>query len=138
MMLRPIRRALLSVFDKTGLIDFAKGLDRHGVILISTGGSAKALRDAGLKVADISEITGFPEMMDGRVKTLHPKVHGGFLSLRDRADHAEAMRLHQIEGIDLLVSLVEPPHNLTISRVQALATVTRAAIRFWIASNVFR
>jgi phosphoribosylaminoimidazolecarboxamide formyltransferase/IMP cyclohydrolase len=108
MTLRPIRRALLSVFDKTGLIDFAKGLDRHGVMLISTGGSAKALRDAGLKVADISEITGFPEMMDGRVKTLHPKVHGGFLSLRDKADHAEAMRLHQIEGIDLLVSNLYP------------------------------
>ena len=108
MTLRPIRRALLSVFDKTGLVEFAKGLDRHGVMLISTGGSAKALRDAGLKVADISEITGFPEMMDGRVKTLHPKVHGGFLSLRDKPDHAEAMRLHQIEGIDLLVSNLYP------------------------------
>jgi len=108
MTLRPIRRALLSVFDKTGLVDFAKGLDRHGVMLISTGGSAKALRDAGLKVSDVSEITKFPEMMDGRVKTLHPMVHGGLLSLRDKVDHAEAMRLHQIEGIDLLVSNLYP------------------------------
>ncbi len=105
---RPIRRALLSVFDKTGLIDFARGLDRHGVQLISTGGSAKALRDAGLKVADISEVTGFPEMMDGRVKTLHPKVHGGLLALRDKQDHAEAMSAHGIQGIDLLVSNLYP------------------------------
>ncbi|HEV2651171.1 MAG TPA: bifunctional phosphoribosylaminoimidazolecarboxamide formyltransferase/IMP cyclohydrolase [Rhizomicrobium sp.] len=108
MTLRPIRRAILSVFDKTGLVDFARGLDRHGVVLISTGGSAKALRDAGLKVADISEITGFPEMMDGRVKTLHPKVHGGLLSLRDKTDHADAMAAHGIEGIDLLVSNLYP------------------------------
>ncbi|MBS0469566.1 MAG: bifunctional phosphoribosylaminoimidazolecarboxamide formyltransferase/IMP cyclohydrolase [Proteobacteria bacterium] len=108
MTLRPIRRAILSVFDKTGLVDFAKGLDRHGVMLISTGGSAKALRDAGLKVADISEITDFPEMMDGRVKTLHPKVHGGLLSLRNKADHAEAMKAHGIEGIDMLVSNLYP------------------------------
>jgi phosphoribosylaminoimidazolecarboxamide formyltransferase/IMP cyclohydrolase len=105
---RPIRRALLSVFDKTGLIEFARGLDRHGVQLISTGGSAKALRDAGLKVADISEVTGFPEMMDGRVKTLHPKVHGGLLALRDKPDHAEAMTAHGIAGIDLLVSNLYP------------------------------
>src|ERR1700761_9471346 len=104
MTLRPI----LSVFDKTGLVEFARGLDRHGVQLISTGGSAKALRDAGLKVADISEVTGFPEMMDGRVKTLHPKVHGGLLSLRDKPDHAAAMREHGIEGIDLLVSNLYP------------------------------
>ncbi|MBV9418616.1 MAG: bifunctional phosphoribosylaminoimidazolecarboxamide formyltransferase/IMP cyclohydrolase, partial [Alphaproteobacteria bacterium] len=101
-------RAILSVYDKTGLVELAKGLDRQGVQLISTGGSAKALRDAGLKVADISEITGFPEMMDGRVKTLHPKVHGGLLSLRDKADHAKAMGEHRIEGIDLLVSNLYP------------------------------
>ncbi|MBL6853212.1 MAG: bifunctional phosphoribosylaminoimidazolecarboxamide formyltransferase/IMP cyclohydrolase [Alphaproteobacteria bacterium] len=105
---RKIRRAILSVYDKTGLVDFAKGLDRHGVMLISTGGSAKALRAAGLKVADISEITGFPEMMDGRVKTLHPKVHGGLLSLRDKSDHAAAMTDHGIDGIDLLVSNLYP------------------------------
>ena len=108
MTLRPIRRALLSVSDKTGLVDFAKGLARHGVMLVSTGGTARALRDAGLAVADISEITGFPEMMDGRVKTLHPKVHGGLLALRDKDDHAAAMRAHGIAGIDLLVSNLYP------------------------------
>src|ERR1700753_4257525 len=98
---RPIRRALLSVYDKTGLVEFAQGLDRHGVQLISTGGSAQAPRAAGLEVRHISEVTGFPEMMDGRVKTLHPKVHGGLLSLRDKSDHAAAMSEHGIEGIDL-------------------------------------
>jgi len=106
MTLCPLRRALLSVSDKTGLADFAKGLARHGVALISTGGTAKALRDAGLKVADVSEITGFPEMMDGRVKTLHPKIHGGLLALRDK--HAEAMKAHGIEGIDLVVCNLYP------------------------------
>src|SRR6202012_4148157 len=108
MTLRPIRRALLSVSDKTGLIDFAKGLASHGTMLISTGGTAKALRDAGLKVSDVAEVTKFPEMMDGRVKTLHPMVHGGLLSLRDKADHAEAMKTHGIEGIDLLVCNLYP------------------------------
>ncbi|HEY1709257.1 MAG TPA: bifunctional phosphoribosylaminoimidazolecarboxamide formyltransferase/IMP cyclohydrolase [Rhizomicrobium sp.] len=108
MTLRPIRRALLSVSDKSGLVDFAKGLAKHGVALISTGGTAKALREAGLTVADVSDVTGFPEMMDGRVKTLHPKIHGGFLSLRDKPDHAAAMREHGIEGIDLLVSNLYP------------------------------
>jgi len=108
MTLRPIRRALLSVSDKSGLVDFAKGLARHGVALISTGGTAKALRDAGLAVSDISELTGFPEMMDGRVKTLHPKVHGGLLALRDKKDHADAMGANGIEGIDLLVSNLYP------------------------------
>jgi phosphoribosylaminoimidazolecarboxamide formyltransferase/IMP cyclohydrolase len=108
MTLRPIRRALLSVSDKTGLVDFAKSLSRYGVQLISTGGTAKALRDAGLSVSDISEITKFPEMMDGRVKTLHPMVHGGLLALRDKKEHAEAMRAHGIDGIDLLVSNLYP------------------------------
>jgi phosphoribosylaminoimidazolecarboxamide formyltransferase/IMP cyclohydrolase len=115
MTLRPIRRALLSVSDKTGLIDFAKGLASHGVALISTGGTAKALRDAGLAVADISEITKFPKMMDGRVKTLHPVVHGGLLSLRDKPDHAQAMTAHGIEGIDLLVSNLYP-FEATVAR----------------------
>src|SRR5215472_626236 len=105
---RKISRALLSVSDKTGLIDFAKGLARHGVALISTGGTAKALRDAGLAVADVSESTGFPEMMDGRVKTLHPKVHGALLALRDKPEHAAAMRAHAIDGIDLLVCNLYP------------------------------
>src|ERR1700712_4476062 len=117
---RHIRRALLSVFDKTGLVDFARRLDGHGVQLISTGGSAKALRDAGLKVADISEVTGFPEMMDGRVKTLHPKVHGGLLSLRDKKDHADAMTAHGIEGIDLLVSNLYP-FEATVAKGAAFA-----------------
>jgi phosphoribosylaminoimidazolecarboxamide formyltransferase / IMP cyclohydrolase len=103
---RPIRRALLSVSDKNGLIEFAQGLAKHGVALISTGGTAKALRQAGLTVADVSDITGFPEMMDGRVKTLHPIVHGGLLGLRDK--HAEAMKEHGIEGIDLLVCNLYP------------------------------
>ena len=103
---RPIRRALLSVSDKSGLADFARALASQGVQLISTGGTAKALRDAGLAVTDVSEITGFPEIMDGRVKTLHPKIHGGLLAQRDK--HADAMRAHGIEGIDLLVSNLYP------------------------------
>ncbi|MEO7055013.1 MAG: bifunctional phosphoribosylaminoimidazolecarboxamide formyltransferase/IMP cyclohydrolase [Rhizomicrobium sp.] len=112
---RKISRALLSVSDKTGLIDFAKGLAGHGVALISTGGTAKALRDAGLAVADVSEITNFPEMMDGRVKTLHPNVHGGLLALRDKADHAASMKAHGIEGIDLLVCNLYP-FEATVAR----------------------
>ncbi|MBV9331871.1 MAG: bifunctional phosphoribosylaminoimidazolecarboxamide formyltransferase/IMP cyclohydrolase [Alphaproteobacteria bacterium] len=108
MTLRPIRRALISVSDKTGLDEFARGLARHGVALVSTGGTAKALRDAGLAVTDVSDVTGFPEMMDGRVKTLHPKIHGGLLALRGDNKHAEAMRAHGIEGIDLLVSNLYP------------------------------
>jgi len=102
----PIRRALVSVSDKAGLADFAKGLARHGVTLISTGGTAKALRQAGLAVTEVSELTGFPEMMDGRVKTLHPLIHGGLLGLRDK--HAEAMKQHGIEGIDLVVCNLYP------------------------------
>ena len=108
MTLRPIRRALLSVWDKTGLVEFAMSLARHGVTLISTGGTAKALRDGGLTVVDVSAITGFPEILDGRVKTLHPKIHGGFLAQRDKKDHAEAMKRLEIEGIDLLVSNLYP------------------------------
>ncbi len=99
----PIRRALISVSDKTGLAEFAAALQREfGVELISTGGTARFLRDAGLKVKDVSEITGFPEMMDGRVKTLHPNVHGGLLALRDNPEHVAAMRKHGIEAIDLV------------------------------------
>ncbi|RYG91216.1 bifunctional phosphoribosylaminoimidazolecarboxamide formyltransferase/IMP cyclohydrolase [Loktanella sp. IMCC34160] len=106
--LQPIRRALLSVSDKTGLIDLARALADRGVELLSTGGSAKALRDAGLAVRDVADVTGFPEMMDGRVKTLHPKVHGGLLALRDNADHRAAMETHDIGGIDLLVVNLYP------------------------------
>ena len=108
MTLRPIRRALLSVFDKAGLVEFATALANRNVQLISTGGTAKTLRDAGLKVIDVSEVTGFPEIMDGRVKTLHPKIHGGFLGVRDNPEHAKAMKDHAIEGIDLLVSNLYP------------------------------
>ncbi|HXC96756.1 MAG TPA: bifunctional phosphoribosylaminoimidazolecarboxamide formyltransferase/IMP cyclohydrolase [Edaphobacter sp.] len=101
--LLPIRRALLSVTDKTGLVDFAKALVFFGVDLISTGGTAKALREAGLPVRDISDLTGFPEMLDGRVKTLHPKVHGGILHIRDNAEHMASVTEHAIEPIDMVV-----------------------------------
>lgn len=103
-----IRRALLSVSDKTGLIDLATALDAAGVELLSTGGTAKAIREAGLPVKDVSEITNFPEMMDGRVKTLHPMVHGGLLALRDKDDHLAAMAEHGIGAIDLLVVNLYP------------------------------
>ena len=103
-----IRRALLSVSDKTGIEDLGKALAARGVELVSTGGTAKALRDAGLSVRDVSDLTGFPEMMDGRVKTLHPKVHGGLLAVRDDADHAAAMDEHDIGAIDLVVVNLYP------------------------------
>jgi phosphoribosylaminoimidazolecarboxamide formyltransferase/IMP cyclohydrolase len=106
--LRPVTRALLSVSDKTGLLEFARALALHGVELVSTGGTAKAIAEAGLRVKDVSELTGFPEMMDGRVKTLHPKVHGGLLAIRDKADHASAMKTHGIAQIDLLVVNLYP------------------------------
>ena len=105
---RRITRALLSVSDKTGLVDFAKALAGYGVELVSTGGTAKALKDAGLKVIDVAELTGFPEMMDGRVKTLHPKVHGGLLAIRANKEHAASMEKHGIKPIDLLVVNLYP------------------------------
>jgi phosphoribosylaminoimidazolecarboxamide formyltransferase/IMP cyclohydrolase len=105
---RRVTRALLSVSDKSGLIEFARALSGHGIELVSTGGTAKAIADAGLKVRDVSELTGFPEMMDGRVKTLHPKVHGGLLAIRDNAEHTEAMKSHGIAPIDLLVVNLYP------------------------------
>ncbi len=101
--LRVIRRALLSVTDKAGLVEFARALAGHGVELVSTGGTAKALREAGLAVRDISELTSFPEMLDGRVKTLHPKVHGGILHMRGNAEHVAAVKEHGIEPIDMVV-----------------------------------
>jgi len=106
--LRRIGRALLSVSDKTGLIPFAQALHAMGVELISTGGTRKALADAGLPVKDVSDITGFPEMMDGRVKTLHPKVHGGLLAIRENPEHEAAMLAHGIGPIDLLVVNLYP------------------------------
>src|SRR5215475_5573226 len=105
---RKITRALLSVSDKSGLVDFARALAGHGIELVSTGGTAKALADAGLKVRDVSDLTGFPEMMDGRLKTLHPKVHGGLLAMRDNREHAAAMEKHAIAPIDLLVVNLYP------------------------------
>jgi len=106
--LRPVTRALLSVSDKTGLIEFARALAGRGVELVSTGGTRKAIADAGVPVKDVSDLTGFPEMMDGRVKTLHPKVHGGLLAIRDNSEHQSAMAAHGIVPIDLLVVNLYP------------------------------
>jgi phosphoribosylaminoimidazolecarboxamide formyltransferase/IMP cyclohydrolase len=111
----PVGRALISVSDKTGLIDLGRGLAGRGVELISTGGTAAALRMAGLAVRDVAEVTGFPEMMDGRVKTLHPAVHGGLLALRDDDEHLLAMAAHGIEPIDLLVVNLYP-FEATVAR----------------------
>jgi phosphoribosylaminoimidazolecarboxamide formyltransferase/IMP cyclohydrolase len=105
---RRVTRALLSVSDKSGLIEFARALAGHGIDLVSTGGTAKAIAAAGLKVTDVSELTGFPEMMDGRVKTLHPKVHGGLLAIRANAEHCQSMKDHGIAPIDLLVVNLYP------------------------------
>ncbi|MDP1668948.1 bifunctional phosphoribosylaminoimidazolecarboxamide formyltransferase/IMP cyclohydrolase [Phaeovulum sp.] len=111
----PLRRALISVSDKTGLVDFASALAARGVEIVSTGGTAAALRAAGLKVRDVADLTGFPEMMDGRVKTLHPAVHGGLLALRDDVEHLAAMAAHGIEPIDLLVVNLYP-FEATVAR----------------------
>src|SRR5690242_5469974 len=105
---KKIRRALLSVTDKTGLVEFAKALAGFGVELISTGGTARTLREAGLNVRDVSDLTGFPEMLDGRVKTLHPKVHGGILGIRDNVEHQAKMQEHDIAPIDLVVVNLYP------------------------------
>lgn len=121
-----IKRALLSVSDKSGLPDLGKALAAHGVELVSTGGTARALREAGCKVRDISELTGFPEMMDGRVKTLHPKVHGGLLGVRDNAEHTAAMEEHAIDAIDLVVVNLYPFE----------ATVAKGAERSEIIENI--
>ncbi|MFZ3350251.1 MAG: bifunctional phosphoribosylaminoimidazolecarboxamide formyltransferase/IMP cyclohydrolase [Xanthobacteraceae bacterium] len=106
--LRRATRALISVSDKTGIAEFARALAGHGIELVSTGGTRKALSDAGLTVLDVSDLTGFPEMMDGRVKTLHPAVHGGLLAVRDNPQHAEAMRVQRIRPIDILVVNLYP------------------------------
>src|SRR5258706_5407406 len=105
---RRVTRALLSVSDKSGLIEFARALAGYGIELVSTGGTARAIVGAGLKVRDVSELTGFPEMMDGRVKTLHPLVHGGLLAVRDDPAHAAAMERHGIGAIDLVVVNLYP------------------------------
>ncbi len=121
-----ITRALLSVSDKTGIVELGQALAAKGVELVSTGGTAKALRDAGLAVQDISELTGFPEMMDGRVKTLHPKVHGGLLAVRDDAAHLAAMAEHDIGAIDLVVVNLYPFE----------ATVAKGAARDEVIENI--
>jgi phosphoribosylaminoimidazolecarboxamide formyltransferase/IMP cyclohydrolase len=104
----PVRRALLSVSDKSGIVDFARALSDCNVEIVSTGGTSKTLSGEGIPVRDVSELTGFPEIMDGRVKTLHPGVHGGLLGIRDDADHAGAMKEHDIAPIDLLVINLYP------------------------------
>lgn len=121
-----IKRALLSVSDKTGIVELGQALAAHGVELVSTGGTAKALRDAGLEVRDISDLTGFPEMMDGRVKTLHPKVHGGLLAVRDNPEHVASMQEHEIGAIDLVVVNLYP----------FAQTVARGAARDEIIENI--
>jgi phosphoribosylaminoimidazolecarboxamide formyltransferase/IMP cyclohydrolase len=98
-----IERAIISVTDKKGIVEFARSLTAFGVEILSTGGTAKALREGGLDVVDVSTYTGFPEMLDGRVKTLHPKVHGGILGMRDNTDHVQMMKKHDIKNIDLVV-----------------------------------
>ena len=111
----PVRRALISLSDKSGLDELAAGLARHGVEIVSTGGTAAKLRELGAEVRDISDLTGFPEMMDGRVKTLHPKVHGGLLGVRDNPEHAAAMEEHGIAPIDLVVVNLYPFLNTVMS-----------------------
>ncbi len=119
--LRRVARAFISVSDKSGVAELARALAGHGIALVSTGGTRKALADAGLTVLDVSELTGFPEMMDGRVKTLHPAVHGGLLAMRDNAAHADAMRAHNIRPIDLLVVNLYPFED-TVARGADFAT----------------
>jgi len=119
----PIRRALLSVSDKTGLVDFARALFHAGVELVSTGGTARAIAEAGIAVRDVSDLTGFPEIMDGRVKTLHPSVHGALLGIRDDAEHRAAMEAHGIEPIDLVVVNLYPFEEVRHSGASYAATV---------------
>jgi len=110
-----ISTALISVTDKSGIVEFARSLEKLGIEILSTGGTAKAMRDEGVKVLDISEYTGFPEMMDGRVKTLHPKVHGGLLGRRDNQQDIQMMNMHDIKSIDLvLVNLYQ--FELTVAK----------------------
>src|SRR4030081_732691 len=110
-----IQRALISVSDKTGIVEFARELKRFNVEIISTGGTAAALRKAGIEVRDVSDITGFPEMMDGRIKTLHPKIHGGLLALRDNPQHQAALGDQEIKPIDMVVVNLYP-FEKTIAR----------------------
>eukprot|EP01133_Synstelium_polycarpum_P029603 gene29603-36311_t len=106
--LHPVKRALISVSDKAGLTALAHALHRHGIEILSTGGTSKTIAAEGIPVIDVSEVTNFPEIMDGRVKTLHPKVHGGLLAVRDDPEHADAMQAHGIGAIDLAVINLYP------------------------------
>ena len=124
----PLRRALLSVYDKTDLVALAQALARRGVELVSTGGTRAALTAAGIASRDVSEVTGFPEIMDGRVKTLHPAIHGGLLGVRDDAGHAAAMSEHEIGGIDLLVSNLYPFEDTVASGADARTVVENVDI----------
>jgi len=110
-----IERAIISVSDKTGIVEFARALHEMGVEILSTGGTAKKIKDAGVPVTEVSDYTGFPEMMDGRVKTLHPKIHGGILALRDNPEHMKALKEHGIKKIDMIVVNLYP-FEQTISK----------------------
>src|SRR3954467_8248930 len=127
--LKKIKRALISVSDKDGLVEFAASLSKFGVQMISTGGTAKTLRENGINVTDVSEVTGFPEMMDGRVKTLHPKIHGAFLALRDNDEHIASMKQHDIEPIDLVgMNLYPFKQNVTRDHVPFRGAVKNIVI----------
>ncbi len=106
--MREIKRALISVSDKTGVVEFARRLSRYSIEIISTGGTGRTLKEAGLAVRDVSEVTGFPEILGGRVKTLHPKVHGGLLAIRDDFDHQRQVEANQIQYIDMVVVNLYP------------------------------
>src|SRR5437763_15586491 len=132
----PVKRALLSVSDKTGLVEFARALhEEFSIELISTGGTARFLREQGLPVTDVADVTGFPEMMDGRVKTLHPMIHGGLLALRDNPEHAAAMTKHGIKPIDL-VCINLYPFEQTISKPDVTFDEAIANIDIGGASNI--
>ena len=133
-----IRRALLSVSDKTGIVDLAKALLTLGVEILSTGGTAQLLKLNGVVVTEVQDYTGFPEMMEGRVKTLHPKVHGGILARRDQPDHVKAMEQHGIPPIDMVVvNAVEKP-MLEVVMLQAQGNQTRAAELLGLNRNTLR
>src|SRR6266576_3494707 len=140
---RPIRRALISVSDKSGIVPFACALVERGVALVSTGNSARTLAEAGLPVTEVAALTGFPEMLDGRVKTLHPAIHGGLLARRDRPDHLAALAQHSIAEIDLVLSemagsggAVGPDTRRRLARrAFALTAAYDAAIAAWFAGD---
>lgn len=131
-----IKRALISVSDKTGVVEFAKGLHELGVEIISTGGTMKAIAAAGIPVKSVSEVTGFPEMMDGRVKTLHPMIHGGILAIRDNPDHVKAMKEHGITGIDLVAVNLYPFRETiakpNVTRAEAIEILISAVLPWFV------